>query len=310
MKSILLKLLIVATLFGAIVITTILVIDGKDTEKKTYEVIKSEQETVDIDQIITNAKTVRNSSGTLDYNEYSRLVSLSMTELQRSIDYYLNYIPQLDELTNKNRKILVELNEDYVKYIKIAEDKYEYYKQLSSATSPNAQAIKGASADFTLAFNEAYQKGIVFLNQLVDIIEKDAYDDYSSKNWVYISFESINTLGYKLSEDVATQMQTQKAGGTTTSLTNNSKYQLFSQLVTMYATERDVAKDMSELSYSTFVKNYNKIKNVKSFWIDPVAYRESLTSEANAAEKTAVNGVMYFLKEIEHLSYFSAVVIY
>lgn len=307
MKSILLKLLIVATLFGAIIITTILLVDGKDTEKKTYEVIKSEQQTVDIDKIITESRTVKNSTGALDYNEYSRLVSSSMKELQEGIDYYLNYIPQLDELTNKNRKNLVELNETYVEYIKVAVKRYDYYKELANATSPNTQAIRGASADFTLAFNEAYQKGMILLNELVDVIEKDAYDDYASKSWVYISFESVNILGSKLSEDVATQMQAQKTGGTVVALTNNSKYQLFTQLVQMYDTERETAKDMSVLSYSTFVNNYNKIKNVTSFWVDPVAYRATLTGEANEKEYTAVNGVIYFLKNVEHLTYFSGV---
>ncbi len=293
MKSFLLKFLIVAALFGIIVVVAITLIGKNDVEQKTYDVLMEKQASINAEVLISNAATVRNSKTVTDKNKYSEASAQMISELNGAIEYYFYYIPVLNELTTNNKTNIVNGYDKYIKALKTAQTNYNSYKATLDATDSTSSSIGAASAHFVLSLNDAYKIGSEFYKQLRSIINKDAYENFSSKNWIYISYEAVNLQADKLISVISSEMLKQKEGQAVTNISTNKAYLNFVALKNYFATNRASGEELSNANISAFVKNYNAVTNIVNFWADVSAYKNALP--VTSIERATVEALIDFL---------------
>lgn len=293
MKSVLLKILIVGALFGIIVVVAVTLIGKNNVEQKTYDVLMEKQESINTEVLISNASTVRNSKNVTDKNIYSEASAQMIYELNDAIGFYFYYIPVLNDLTTKNKSTIVNGYEKYIKALKVAQTNYNSYKSTLDAVDSTSSSISAASAHFVLSLNEAYKVGTEFFKQLRSIINKDAYENFSFKNWVCISFEAVNFQSDKLINIIFTEMLKQKEGQVVENLSTNKNYLNFIALKNYFSANRAKGEELSNVDISAFVKNYNEVAKIANFWADVSAYKNALAT--TSVERATVEAIIDFL---------------
>ena len=205
MKSIILKIVIVAAILGLIIVGVIIYFNNKDIEKRTYNIIINKSEEVDFEQVTNHANNVKNSNDA--QNEYAAFTIKNITNLNEFIDYYLVYIPMLEDISTKDKKELVNLYEEYIDLVIKSEADYVTYQETYKGGSE--PAINGLSAYYAMSLNAAYKKGNTFLTKLIAIVNENAYDNYEQKNLYTIMVDILKIFGNKMAISVDSMMSKQ-----------------------------------------------------------------------------------------------------
>ena len=292
MKSIILKIVIVAAILGLIIVGVIIYFNNKDIEKRTYNIIINKSEEVDFEQVINHANNVKNSNNSL--NEYAAFTIKNITNLNEFIDYYLVYIPMLEDISTKDKKELVNLYEEYIDLVIKSEADYVTYQETYKGGSE--PAINGLSAYYAMSLNAAYKKGNAFLTKLIAVVNENAYDNYEQKNLYTIMVDILKIFGNKMAISVDSMMSKQYEDQSLSgapSITTIGDYNNYIALEQFFKNNINDSKEMNDTNLSAFVKNYNAIVSPVDFFENPTQYMQKLQAESQ--ELLSCRAVIDFL---------------
>lgn len=292
MKSIILKIVIVAAILGLIIVGVIIYFNNKDIEKRTYNIIINKSEEVDFEQVTNHANSVKNSNDA--QNEYAAFTIKNITNLNEFIDYYLVYIPMLEDISTKDKKELVNLYEEYIDLVIKSEADYVTYQETYKGGSE--PAINGLSAYYAMSLNAAYKKGNTFLTKLIAIVNENAYDNYEQKNLYTIMVDILKIFGNKMAISVDSMMSKQYEDQSLSgapSITTIGDYNNYIALEQFFKNNINDSKEMNDTNLSAFVKNYNAIVSTVDFFENPTQYMQKLQAESQ--ELLSCRAVIDFL---------------
>ena len=292
MKSIILKIVIVAAILGLIIVGVIIYFNNKDIEKRTYNIIINKSEEVDFEQVINHANNVKNSNNA--QNEYAAFTIKNITNLNEFIDYYLVYIPMLEDISTKDKKELVNLYEEYIDLVIKSEADYVTYQETYKGGSE--PAINGLSAYYAMSLNAAYKKGNTFLTKLIAVVNENAYDNYEQKNLYTIMVDVLKIFGNKMAISVDSMMSKQYEDQSLSgapSITTIGDYNNYIALEQFFKNNINDSKEMNDTNLSAFVKNYNAIVSPVDFFGNPTQYMQKLQAESQ--ELLSCRAVIDFL---------------
>ena len=292
MKSIILKIVIVAAILGLIIVGVIIYFNNKDIEKRTYNIIINKSEEVDFEQVTNHANNVKNSNNSL--NEYAAFTIKNITNLNEFIDYYLVYIPMLEDISTKDKKELVNLYEEYIDLVIKSEADYVTYQETYKGGSE--PAINGLSAYYAMSLNAAYKKGNSFLTKLISVVNANAYDNYEQKNLYTIMVDVLKIFGNKMAISVDSMMSKQYEDQSLSgapSITTIGDYNNYIALEQFFKNNINDSKEMNDTNLSAFVKNYNAIVSTVDFFENPTQYMQKLQAESQ--ELLSCRAVIDFL---------------
>ena len=292
MKSIILKIVIVAAILGLIIVGVIIYFNNKDIEKRTYNIIINKSEEVDFEQVTNHANNVKNSNDA--QNEYAAFTIKNITNLNEFIDYYLVYIPMLEDISTKDKKELVNLYEEYIDLVIKSEADYVTYQETYKGGSE--PAINGLSAYYAMSLNAAYKKGNTFLTKLIAIVNENAYDNYEQKNLYTIMVDILKIFGNKMAISVDSMMSKQYEDQSLSgapSITTIGDYNNYIALEQFFKNNINDSKEMNDTNLSAFVKNYNAIVSTVDFFKNPTQYMQKLQAESQ--ELLSCRAVIDFL---------------
>ncbi len=292
MKSIILKIVIVAAILGLIIVGVIIYFNNKDIEKRTYNIIINKSEEVDFEQVTNHANSVKNSNDA--QNEYAAFTIKNITNLNEFIDYYLVYIPMLEDISTKDKKELVNLYEEYIDLVIKSEADYVTYQETYKGGSE--PAINGLSAYYAMSLNAAYKKGNTFLTKLIAIVNENAYDNYEQKNLYTIMVDILKIFGNKMAISVDSMMSKQYEDQSLSgapSITTIGDYNNYIALEQFFKNNINDSKEMNDTNLSAFVKNYNAIVSTVDFFKNPTQYMQKLQAESQ--ELLSCRAVIDFL---------------
>lgn len=292
MKSIILKIVIVAAILGLIIVGVIIYFNNKDIEKRTYNIIINKSEEVDFEQVTNHANNVKNSNDA--QNEYAAFTIKNITNLNEFIDYYLVYIPMLEDISTKDKKELVNLYEEYIDLVIKSEADYVTYQETYKGGSE--PAINGLSAYYAMSLNAAYKKGNTFLTKLIAIVNENAYDNYEQKNLYTIMVDILKIFGNKMAISVDSMMSKQYEDQSLSgapSITTIGDYNNYIALEQFFKNNINDSQEMSDTNMSAFVKNYNAIVSTVDFFENPTQYMQKLQAESQ--ELLSCRAVIDFL---------------
>lgn len=292
MKSIILKIVIVAAILGLIIVGVIIYFNNKDIEKRTYNIIINKSEEVDFEQVTNHANNVKNSNDA--QNEYAAFTIKNITNLNEFIDYYLVYIPMLEDISTKDKKELVNLYEEYIDLVIKSEADYVTYQETYKGGSE--PAINGLSAYYAMSLNAAYKKGNTFLTKLIAIVNENAYDNYEQKNLYTIMVDILKIFGNKMAISVDSMMSKQYEDQSLSgapSITTIGDYNNYIALEQFFKNNINDSKEMNDTNLSAFVKNYNAIVSTVDFFENPTQYMQKLQAESQ--ELLSCRAVIDFL---------------
>lgn len=292
MKSIILKIVIVAAILGLIIVGVIIYFNNKDIEKRTYNIIINKSEEVDFEQVINHANNVKNSNDA--QNEYAAFTIKNITNLNEFIDYYLVYIPMLEDISTKDKKELVNLYEEYIDLVIKSEADYVTYQETYKGGSE--PAINGLSAYYAMSLNAAYKKGNAFLTKLIAVVNENAYDNYEQKNLYTIMVDILKIFGNKMAISVDSMMSKQYEDQSLSgapSITTIGDYNNYIALEQFFKNNINDSKEMNDTNLSAFVKNYNAIVSTVDFFENPTQYMQKLQAESQ--ELLSCRAVIDFL---------------
>ena len=292
MKSIILKIVIVAAILGLIIVGVIIYFNNKDIEKRTYNIIINKSEEVDFEQVTNHANNVKNSNDA--QNEYAAFTIKNITNLNEFIDYYLVYIPMLEDISTKDKKELVNLYEEYIDLVIKSEADYVTYQETYKGGSE--PAINGLSAYYAMSLNAAYKKGNSFLTKLISVVNANAYDNYEQKNLYTIMVDILKIFGNKMAISVDSMMSKQYEDQSLSgapSITTIGDYNNYIALEQFFKNNINDSKEMNDTNLSAFVKNYNAIVSTVDFFGNPTQYMQKLQAESQ--ELLSCRAVIDFL---------------
>ena len=292
MKSIILKIVIVAAILGLIIVGVIIYFNNKDIEKRTYNIIINKSEEVDFEQVTNHANNVKNSNDA--QNEYAAFTIKNITNLNEFIDYYLVYIPMLEDISTKDKKELVNLYEEYIDLVIKSEADYVTYQETYKGGSE--PAINGLSAYYAMSLNAAYKKGNTFLTKLIAIVNENAYDKKKKKNLYTIMVDILKIFGNKMAISVDSMMSKQYEDQSLSgapSITTIGDYNNYIALEQFFKNNINDSKEMNDTNLSAFVKNYNAIVSTVDFFKNPTQYMQKLQAESQ--ELLSCRAVIDFL---------------
>lgn len=292
MKSIILKIVIVAAILGLIIVGVIIYFNNKDIEKRTYNIIINKSEEVDFEQVTNHANSVKNSNDA--QNEYAAFTIKNITNLNEFIDYYLVYIPMLEDISTKDKKELVNLYEEYIDLVIKSEADYVTYQETYKGGSE--PAINGLSAYYAMSLNAAYKKGNAFLTKLIAVVNENAYDNYEQKNLYTIMVDILKIFGNKMAISVDSMMSKQYEDQSLSgapSITTIGDYNNYIALEQFFKNNINDSKEMNDTNLSAFVKNYNAIVSAVDFFENPTQYMQKLQAESQ--ELLSCRAVIDFL---------------
>lgn len=292
MKSIILKIVIVAAILGLIIVGVIIYFNNKDIEKRTYNIIINKSEEVDFEQVINHANNVKNSNDA--QNEYAAFTIKNITNLNEFIDYYLVYIPMLEDISTKDKKELVNLYEEYIDLVIKSEADYVTYQETYKGGSE--PAINGLSAYYAMSLNAVYKKGNAFLTKLIAVVNENAYDNYEQKNLYTIMVDILKIFGNKMAISVDSMMSKQYEDQSLSgapSITTIGDYNNYIALEQFFKNNINDSKEMNDTNLSAFVKNYNAIVSAVDFFENPTQYMQKLQAESQ--ELLSCRAVIDFL---------------
>lgn len=292
MKSIILKIVIVAAILGLIIVGVIIYFNNKDIEKRTYNIIINKSEEVDFEQVINHANNVKNSNNAP--NEYAAFTIKNITNLNEFIDYYLVYIPMLEDISTKDKKELVNLYEEYIDLVIKSEADYVTYQETYKGGSE--PAINGLSAYYAMSLNAAYKKGNTFLTKLIAVVNENAYDNYEQKNLYTIMVDILKIFGNKMAISVDSMMSKQYEDQSLSgapSITTIGDYNNYIALEQFFKNNINDSKEMNDTNLSAFAKNYNAIVSTVDFFENPTQYMQKLQAESQ--ELLSCRAVIDFL---------------
>lgn len=292
MKSIILKIVIVAAILGLIIVGVIIYFNNKDIEKRTYNIIINKSEEVDFKQVINHANNVKNSNDA--QNEYAAFTIKNITNFNEFIDYYLVYIPMLEDISTKDKKELVNLYEEYIDLVIKSEADYVTYQETYKGGSE--PAINGLSAYYAMSLNAAYKKGNAFLTKLIAVVNENAYDNYEQKNLYTIMVDILKIFGNKMAISVDSMMSKQYEDQSLSgapSITTIGDYNNYIALEQFFKNNINDSKEMNDTNLSAFVKNYNAIVSAVDFFENPTQYMQKLQAESQ--ELLSCRAVIDFL---------------
>lgn len=292
MKSIILKIVIVAAILGLIIVGVIIYFNNKDVEKRTFNLIINKSEEVDFEQVTNHANNIKNSNNS--QNEYAAFTIKNIQNLNEFIDHYLVYLPMLEDISTKDKKELVNLYEEYIDLVIKSEADYVTYQETYKGGSE--PAINGLSAYYAMSLNSAYKKGSSFLTKLISVVNANAYDNYEQKNLYVIMVDMLKIFGDKLSISVDSMMgkqyEDQSLSGAP-SITTIANYNNYIALEQFFKNAIKNSQEMSDTNLSAFVKNYNAILSPVDFFESPTEYMQKLQTESQ--ELLSCRAVIEFL---------------
>ena len=279
MKSIILKIVIVAALLGVIIVGVIIYFNNKDVEKRTYNLIINKGEEVDFEEITNHANSIKNSDGS--YNEYAQFTMQSINDINEFIEYYVVFLPLLQDISNNDKKELVNLYNEYIDLVKQSESDFVTYQDTQKAGSESA--INALSAYYTMSLNNAYKKGSAFLSKLISTVNTNAYENYEQMNFYTLTVDLLQIFTDKLAVSVDSIMNKQYGDQSLSGSSSITSVADYNSYINIRAYLKDNLNDSGELSnvdVSAFVKNYNTIRSPKDFFNSRDEYMRKLNKES------------------------------
>lgn len=185
--TILLKVIMVVSFIGILVFVGIAIFNNINISYEAYNYIYSLHNKTDFNKlqnnIYNNVKTQYN--GTND--DYARFINSSITEINLSIDFYLDYLANEDSLSKGEQDKLCSLYDEYIKGFSQSQKDYDQYTiayeeakakiENNHNDSNYAKAVlKAKSVELIKNYAKCYQNGSEFFKYLASIVQKHSFN--------------------------------------------------------------------------------------------------------------------------------------
>lgn len=189
--TVLLKIIMVASFIGVFVFVGIAIINNQNISLEAYNHIYSSSKEVKFgvlkNKVQTNLKT--EYDGTLD--PYGSFVATAIEELNDSINYYLDYLSNLKDITKGEQDKLISLYDGYISsfntannYYKNYVDSYENAKNLIDNGLDGASYarvdVKLKSLSFVEEYYKCFNNGSKFFKNLFVLVQNNCFGGTSN----------------------------------------------------------------------------------------------------------------------------------
>ena len=292
-KSIILKIIIVVALIGILVVTGIIIIRNRNIQHEAYNTINVKISENNFEPVSTGANALRSSyEGPID--EFSVYVDDIIGHLNEGIDFYLNYLSLIEDVSRGEQDKLIDKYVNYVNALIEAEDALKFYNETyekSAVEETIKRQIPALSGTFVLKYNTAYQKGSEFFKELVLVVNKYLYESAVVNNGIEMRHILINAFSDRTIAFVENNMESRIQMSTNLeSLSDNQDYKNFVALVSSFDTFEATDALINDIGFNGFALNASKIDIVKLI-VEDTEYYNTLTEE----QKTVATSVNNYL---------------
>ncbi len=290
MKSKLIRILIVLCFVGIATFGVVVFIGNFNVEEKVYSEVTKLSNSVDWNNFDIKAQSVKVSFENKNTQcAYVAYVNKATKELNKSIEYYLQYFRNMNGMNKNQKDDLVQDYEEYISAINKAKSllrKYEsfYNKDHDSLSSHDKASIKEYSARFAIQYLKAYGEGFDFFISLQNMVDKKVFGGNMFKNYTQISYEISAILVNSSRSKLTAQLEIKKAGSgvfTSSPYSADVSANNFNKL--MSETKITSATEYTTSDNAKFLTSYNQISKPTEFFKDRATYIASNSSEASAA---------------------------
>ncbi len=303
MKSKLIRILIALCFVGIAVFGVIVFLGNHDVEKKAYAEIIAMRNDTEFETLYSKAAVVDK-----DYNgancDYAIYTNNAVKELNAGIDYYLNYLQNMNGMNKNDKDSLVNQYTAYINGIKNAKTAYQKYFNFANALNPtpNDKAqVSVQSANFVKEYLKAFGEGYKFFINLQNIVDTKVFSGKMFKSFTQISYEMGTTFVNQSINDVTNELEkkiNEKAYRTTPYLAS-AYANNFNILFNANASKTKITpgNEMKNSTYANFIVNYNKLGDIEAFLVDCDTYI------ANNSSDQAAPVVKAFLTNASHYGF-------
>jgi len=192
--SVLLKIIIFVSLMGILIFIGIAIFNNINVEFQAYNYIVSTRNNTNFSKLQTeiNNNVKWNYGGAQDM--YAKYINDAVIELNRGIDYHLDYLALEESLSRGEQDKLSNLYSDYVsKFNSCKKDYQEYisvYHEVPNIEDKNfAENILRNKAVYLIKnYSKCYESGSEFFKYLVEVYRRHSLNDKNYQSFTGISY--------------------------------------------------------------------------------------------------------------------------